>query len=133
MATCVPTFRLIFSFFASHGVTLSMNILQTYLTLFILTPSNVISLKCNNNDAVTCTILLTVYIQVCTKCMNLLYVLYYIYMYTLGACLQCGLWSLIVLTALFSLLYMSLIYTFFILSSYYEPTIIIWSMCMCVL
>ena len=51
-------------------------------------------------------------------------VVYYIYLYILGICLGHCLCSLILLTLFISLLCMHPIYTYFILLSYSEPTII---------
>ena len=48
----------------------------------------------------------------------------YIYIDTVGECIRCDLCSLILLTSLVSLLCMCLIYTFFLLLSFYESTII---------
>ena len=52
-----------------------------YLRLLLLTACN-ISLKYDKTNVVTYTTLLTACLQVCIKCMNLLYALYYIYTYT---------------------------------------------------
>ena len=56
--------------------------------------------------------------------MHLMYVLYYSYIYTLGADLRCGPYSLIVLSSLASLSCMGLINTFLMHLSYYETTIL---------
>ena len=53
-----------------------------YLRLLLLTACNIISLEYNNTNVVAYTTLLTACLQVCIKCMNLLYALYYIYKYT---------------------------------------------------
>ena len=71
--------------------------LSAFLRPLLLTPCNIISLKCNNKAIVAYTTLLTVYVQACISCINLCAILH-LHIYTRGM-LWHGLCSLMVFTS----------------------------------